>query len=372
MRTIDTRLFLFVLLVAGCGGADESGTADEENETSAVVITPDNITVVDSTRISSGPLLTGTVQPERAAQIIAELAGAVVGVSVERGERVGRGQTLARIDDTTVRDNLLSARSAVTTAEQAALFARRDVERSETLLEAGAISERALEDARLQLQTAESQLADARARLVLAETQLAKATVRAPFAGVVSERQVSAGDVVQPGMPLFTVVDPSSMRLEAAVPASELGRVRMGVTVQFTATGYGDRVFEGRVAHVNPTADPATGQIPVIASIPNPGGNLVGGLYAEGHVATESRIALNVPLDAVDIDDSGAEVMRVRQGRVQRVPVTTGLRDERTERIEITGGLAHGDTVLIGAARSISDSTAVRIQALESATASRR
>jgi RND family efflux transporter MFP subunit len=278
-------------------------------------VTPDNVVVVDSSRISAGPLLTGTLQPERMAQIRAELSGAMVSVATERGQRVGRGETLGRIDDATMQDNFISARSGVTTAEQAAAVARRNVERSEALLHAGAISESALEDARLQFQTAESQLADARARLVQAQTQLDKTTVRAPFAGIVSDRQINAGDIVQPGSALFTVVDPSSMRLEGAVPASELERVRVGANVEFTAAGYADRTFTGKVVRVNPTTDPATGQIPVIASIPNSGGDLVGGLYAEGLVATESRVGLIVPLSAVEIAQERAEVLRLRQGK---------------------------------------------------------
>jgi RND family efflux transporter MFP subunit len=360
-----------IAAMLACGGP-QSGDSTGEVEDAAVLVTPDNMLVVDSATIEAGPSLSGSLTAARVAQIRAELTAAVVSVSAERGERVARGTTLGRLDDTSVRDNFLSARSAVTTAEQAEAVARRNVERSEALLQAGAISESALEDARLQLQTAESQLADARARLASAQSQLAKTEIRAPFDGIVSERAVSAGDVVQPGTALFTVVDPRSMRLEGAVAANELESVRTGVPVHFTVTGYGDRVFEGVVARVSPTADPATGQIPVIATIPNAGGELVGGLYAEGQVAAESRMSLVVPLAAVEMDTGGgAQVLRLEGGVTQRVRVQTGLRDRRTERIEITAGLEAGDTLLTGAARTITPGTTVRIQTLESGAASR-
>lgn len=355
-----------------CGGGGEPEAAAEAERETALV-TPDNVLVVDSARIDSGPSLSGALQPERQAQLRAELSGAVVSVQVDRGERVARGALLGRIDDTSVRDAFLSARSSATTAEQAEAVARRNVERSEALLRAGAISESALEDARLQLEMATSQRADARARLSQAQSQLGKTELRAPFAGVVAERAVSAGDVVQPGTLLFTVVDPGSMRLEGAVPAFDLGGVRAGAPVEFTVSGYGARVFEGEITHVSPVADPATGQIPVIARIPNTGGDLVGGLYAEGQVASESRRSLVVPLSAVDVEPGGGgEVLRLKNGSVERVRVQTGLRDTRTERIEITAGLAPGDTLLVGPARSITPGTEIRVQALESGAVTSR
>ncbi len=359
------------LALSACGRSDGANTADGGEPESVTVVTPDNVIVVDSARIAAGPSLSGSLRPENVAQIRAELAGAMVNVSAERGQRVSRGAVLGRIDDTAVRDNFLSARSALTTAEQAAALAARNVERSEAPHAAGAIAESALEDARLQLQVTESQRADAQARLALAQSQLEKTTVRAPFAGVVAERMVAAGDIVQPGTALFTVVDPSSMRLEAAIRASDLARARRGASVEFTVAGYAGRTFEGRITSISPTTDPASGQIPVIANLPNVSGELVGGLYAEGRIAAESRVGLVVPLAAVDLTERGAEVLRMRGGVVEKVPVQTGLRDDRSERIEVTAGIAPGDTLLIGAARSISPGTSIRVRALESSAAAR-
>jgi multidrug efflux pump subunit AcrA (membrane-fusion protein) len=93
---------------------------------------------------------------------------------------------------------------------------------------------------------------------------------------------VSAGDVVSPGGALFTVVNPASMRLEASVPASQLTSIRVGLPVEFSVTGYPNRLFGGRITRVSPTADPTTRQVRIVATIPNAGNTLVGGLFAEG------------------------------------------------------------------------------------------
>jgi RND family efflux transporter MFP subunit len=360
-----------LIALAACGGSSGDGE-DGAPADSSVVVTAENIVVVDSAKIETGPALSGSLQPERNATIRAEISGPVLSVGAERGQSVRSGALIVHIEDVALRDAFLSARSAANTAEQSATMARRNAERSQALFQAGAIAERALEDARLASETAVAQLADARARLALAQNQLSKANVRAPFAGVVSERPVNAGDVVQPGTELFTIIDPRSMRLEASVPSGELSRVRVGAPVEFVVSGYTGRVFSGRVSRVNPSVDPATRQITVYVSIPNAEGRLVGGLYAEGRIATESRAGLVIPLDAVNLNDSPITALRIRASRVESVTVQVGIRDDHLERIEILSGLARGDTVLLGAARGIAPGTPVRIQAFESSGTSQR
>jgi len=208
---------------------------------------------------------------------------------------------------------------------------------------------------------AQGQLSTARAQLANVNKQLDKASVQAPFAGVVSLRSVNAGDVVSPGSALFTVVDPGSMQLEANVPAEALGEVRVGMPVDFTVNGYPNRHFTGRIIRVNPTADPTTRQVKILASIPNAGNTLVGGLYAEGRVSSESRTAPMVPVAAVDERGLRPTVVRLRNGKVEKVEIGLGLRDQAAETVEITSGIAPGDTVLLGAARGISPGTPVKI-----------
>src|SRR5690606_31378909 len=137
----------------------------------------------------------------------AEVPGSVVSVSAEVGQSVQRGQVIGRIDDLAIRDGYESALSAVRAAEAAAEVAHRNVKRMETLVAEGAVAERVVEDARTGALAADRQVADARASLALAEKQLGKTVLRAPISGVVADRSASAGDIVQAGMALFTVVD---------------------------------------------------------------------------------------------------------------------------------------------------------------------
>lgn len=357
---------LAVVVVAGFGAACSRGdSAAPVKAQPTVTVGPENIVVAQAGVVHTGPNLSGNLKAEREATVRAEVGGPVVATYADKGQRVASGQLLARLDDTALRDQYLSARSALSTAAEAASVARRNLERSKRLVQAGALADRDLETAQVQASTAGSQLQDARARMVLAQKQLDKTTIRAPISGVVSDRPVSAGDVVQPGMGLFTVVDPASMRLDAAVPADQLGSVHVGAPVFFSVNGYPGRSFQGKVARINPAADPATGQVPVYVTIPNTGGSLVGGLYAQGRVAAETRQGIIVPSTAVSDDGNGPPtVLRIKGGRVQSVTVQLGLRDEQAETVELMAGLTPGDTLLVGAAQGISPGTPVRVQTI--------
>ena len=359
--TAAITILALAALSLAAGACAGEGDALAESAPETITVGVENVAVARTGELETGPVVSGSLSAEKSATLRAEIPGPVLATYVEAGERVSRGQVLARIDDNAIRDLFLSARSGMRTAETSAAIAARELERMETLLKAGAISERDAEQARRSNDAAQSALADARARLSLAQEQLNDTQLRAPFDGTVSERHVSGGDIVQPGSAMFTLIDPSTMRLEAAVPAEQLSSVRVGAPVSFTVSGYPGREFSGRVTRVNPVADPVTRQVRIFASIPNAGRTLVGGLFAEGRVASETHTGVIVPQNAVNDRGATPVVMRVKEGRVEQVAVRVGLRDAAREAVEITSGIAAGDTVLLGAAQGISVGTPVKV-----------
>lgn len=357
LRLIASSLALAVLGACGNSSPDARAEAAPANAT----IGPENVVTVVSTELWSGPTISGALAPEREATLRAQLAGPLLAVLVDQGVRVGAGQVLARIDDRTVRDGWLSAKSGYTTVENSAQMAARELQRAERLNQSGAIADRDLEQARWNNTAAESQLADAKARLTIAQKQLDDAQVRAPFSGVVSAKLVSTGDIVQPGNPMLTIVDPSSMRLEASIPASDLTTVKNGAPVTFTVSGYPGRSFTGRVSRMNPTADAATGQVKITVSIPNAKSDLVGGLFAQGRVGTARRQGLVAPAAAVDVRGLKPNVLRLKGGKVERIDVEVGIKDDETERMELLTGVSLGDTLLVGAAQGLTPGTLVKV-----------
>ncbi|HEX2723500.1 MAG TPA: efflux RND transporter periplasmic adaptor subunit [Gemmatimonadaceae bacterium] len=358
-RTLTVALMAAFAACKGGNAAETESSAAAETAT----IGTENIALVTSGVLQSGPTVSGALLPEREASVRAQVGGSILQTLVDQGQAVRAGQTLARIEAGGLQDVFLSARAGVTAASNNADIARRELARAEKLLAAGAIAERDIEQARRSAISANAALADSRARLATAQKQVGNTVVSSPINGIVSERAISSGDVVQPGGPLFTVVDPSSMRLEGSVPAEQLSQVRVGAPVSFTVNGYPGRTFTGRVTRVNPTADPATRQVRVVISIPNAEGRLVGGLFAQGRLASESRTGMVVPVTAVDSRSNVPAVFRIKGGKVERVPVQLGLRDEGSERIEIASGVQAGDTLLLGAAQGITPGTIVKVSA---------
>jgi RND family efflux transporter MFP subunit len=335
----------------------ESGMAAADP---VVMIGRENVAIADLAELRSGPAISGSLEPRVAATVRAEIMGPVERAYVDEGQQVKRGTLLARINDTSVRDTYLSARSAVRTAESGLQNARRNAERATRLAQAGALADRDLEAAVQSQTTAEGALADAQARLASAQKQLGNTEVRAPIDGIVSEKQVTAGDVVQVGGAMFTIVDLRTLRLEATVPVEEIGRLKVGSPVEFGVSGF-DRRFTGKIERINPAVDPATRQVRIYVSIPNAEQSLVAGLFAEGRVSTDSRRAVAVPASAVDRRGTSPVIHRIQGGKVVAVPVELGVQDEAAELVEVHSGVAKGDTVLLGSAQAVTAGTPVRI-----------
>ena len=321
------------------------------------------VVVTSSSEIRTGPAISGTLTPQQAATLRSEISGPIVQTYVEQGQAVTRGQSLVRIDDTALRDALISTQSAQRTAKLVLDNATRDAEREQRLEAAGAVAPRDVEAAQRTLASAQAGMADAQARLTAAQKQLEKTTFRAPFDGLVSERPVNTGDVVQSGTAIVSVVNPASMRLEGSVPAEQLSTLKVGTPVLFTVNGYGSQTFTGRIDRINPTADPATRQVRVYVTIPNVKSALVGGLFADGRVATENRQGIMVPTSAVDERGISPIVLRIRTGVVERVPVQLGVRDNASDQVELRAGVSAGDTLLASAAQGLAPGTRVRITA---------
>jgi membrane fusion protein (multidrug efflux system) len=348
------------LASAGCRSTEaESKDADRAAGPAAVEVGAENLIKVKRDWISTGPLISGTLAAEREATVRAEVGGSILQVNTEEGKAVRQGQVLARIEDQTWRDAYASAQSAVKSAENALAVATREQTRTENLVKAGALPERDVETTHNQTTAAQAQLASAQAQLAAARKNLDSATIKAPMTGIVSKRPANSGDVVQAGTELIRIIDPSSMKLQASVPSDALADIKIGLAVQFTVRGY-DQKFEGRIERISPTADPVTRQVSIFVTIPNKGGRLVAGLFAEGRITRAAREGLIVPINAVSL--AGAWALRVKDGKAEKVSLTIGLRDDQTERVELRSGVEEGDLLLVGAAQGMTPGTPVKIK----------
>ena len=362
---MSTRNLLIVLLFSACsvlvGCQKPDAQAASKTATPPLLLAAEDVLTVRNNALASGPSITGTIQPERRADLRAEVQAIVMKVLRENGDVVKKGDLLVQLDDTAIRDALASAVAAERAAEQAHEQAQRQFERMKTLRASGMASAQALDDAEGRRNSTQSDLEASKARVVLARQQMTRTEVRAPFDGVVTERKVSPGDTAQLGKELLKVIDPNSMRFEALVSAENVGDVRPGQAVRFRVNGYGEQEFQGKVRRVSPAANPTTRQVEMLVDFVGSTQPKLAGLYAEGRVETGSHSSLTVPASAVLRDGDKALAFRVQDAKLQKVTLGVADRDVRTGDYVLKGGLSEGDTVIRNPNTSLKDGQPVQL-----------
>lgn len=347
------------LVLAGCSGgksadAGHAGKAADPHAANAAttpdggeaLLAPADVAKVLQADLAAGVPVSGTLTPGLQARVTSPFDDVLEEVVAREGQRVEKGEVLARFRLAAPEADAASARAQLKSAQA-------DHERMQNLYGEGAVSQRDVE-------SAEAAWRAAQAAEAFASRRLADAVVRAPFSGTVATRSVQTGDRVGAGEPLFVIADTRELEFEATVPSEYAPTVRPGAPVRLTVSGAsGD--LEGRVARVNTTADPATRQVKVYVRVPNGAGRLVGGLFASGQVLTrEARSALAVPATAVR---AGAKpwVFVLAGGRLEKREVRTGVRDESRDLVEVLEGLKAGESVVTGTLAGLGEGQAVRV-----------
>ena len=334
--------------------------AKKDGKPVQLLVQPEDVLTVQSNSLASGPVITGSIQPERKADLRAEVSAVVLQVLKENGEPVKRGDVLVKLDETSIRDSLMSAEEALRAASQAFEQSTRALDRLKTLRASGMTSAQALDDAEVRRNAAQSEVSAARARLATARQQVGRTVVRAPFDGIVSDRKVSAGDTAAIGKELLKVIDPTSMRYEGRVSADKISTVKVGQRVSYHINGYGDRQFTGVVKRIDPAANEVTRQVEVLVGLTGEQPR-VSGLYAEGRIDAETTSALMVPESALVKSGDKTYAWKVNPKSLTKADLTIGARDQRTGAYEVKSGLAAGDLVLRAPNSSLKDGQPVEM-----------
>lgn len=368
------RKSLLVLALASalvaCGKDPAKGPGQaKDNKPTQLTVAPEDVLTVKSDSLSSGPVITGSIQPERRADLRAEVSAIVLQVLKENGEPVKRGDVLVRLDETAIRDTLVSAEEAQRAANLSLEQANRQLERLKTLRASGMTSVKALDDAEMARNNALSDLSAAKSRVASARQQLGRTVVRAPFDGIVSDRKVSNGDTANIGKELVKVIDPTSMRFEGRVSADSVATVKVGQKVNFRVNGYGEQQFAGVVKRIDPAANAVTRQVEVLVEFADKAQPRVAGLYAEGRVDAVSTDALMLPESALVKAGDKAYTWRVKDKTLAKVDLVVGARDPRTGNFEVKQGLAAGDLVLRAPTSNLKDGQKIDMAAARVASA---
>lgn len=354
---------------------------------------------VSTYSVSSMPLVqtvvaTGRVITTSRTQIGSEVTGVVLERLVEEGDKVAKGDLLLVLSSEDVAAQVRQAQAELSeltsstrpqaavdlaNAEVALAQARRDVERRRELAAIDAISDEEMEQAIQAEAQARNNVENARLRatalssggveeellrerIAALQAQLNKAQVRSEVSGTVLTRDVEPGDLVQPGRTLFTIAQAGSTEIQVPLDERNLSKLALQQAAVVIADAYPNRPFAARINFIAPSINAQNGTVEVRLAVDPVPEFLRQDMTVSVNVETDSREqALVIPNDAfIEGQDNQAQVMLVRDGRVQRQIVTLGLRGLTAS--EVVSGLNAGDEVLTDATSDIEDGTKVRVE----------
>ncbi len=336
-----------IAVTAGCGA--EAASADAKSAQAKADETP-------AVPVEVGAVKTGTLDPQyastaniealREAKIVAEVPGEIIQILVEEGDHVAAGQVLARID---------ASRAELQWKQDQSLVARmdNDTRRNESLIARHMISRDAYDRARFDRET---QVAAAN----LSRLSVTKAVIRAPYAGVITRRQIKQGQWLETNAVAFEIADFTALRARFDVPERAARLIQPGQPVRFSADALAGREFTATIERVSPVVDRATGTVAATVSMDNAEGVLRPGLFVRLAV-TYDHIddAVLMPKHAVVSDAGMTHVFVVQGDKVARREVRLGL--ESGEHVQVLAGVDSGSQVVTVGQQGLKDGDRIAV-----------
>jgi membrane fusion protein, multidrug efflux system len=301
----------------------------------------------------------GNLIGDQTVSVVPKTAGRLEQISVKLGDRVTRGQRIAKIEDQEILEQVKQAEAAFEVAKatirqrEADLeLAKTNVERSRNLFQRQLLPQQTLDDAEAKYQSAQAALDLARAqnsqsqsRLDELRINLQNTIITSPVNGFVARRAADPGAFVSANAPIVDVVDIVHVRLVANIVEKDLKQIGVGDSARVEVDAFPGESFMGRIARVSPVLDPATRTAPLEVEIPNDQFRLKPGMYARVGIITESHPhALVVPTNAL-VDANGTRGVYLAVNNVAQFhAVKVGI--EGNERTEVLDGVAEGDRVV--------------------------
>jgi RND family efflux transporter MFP subunit len=351
-----TCLVIFLSLLS-CQRPGQQEEAVEESFGAA----PVKVYQVKKQKISEKLYYTGLIEAWKEINITPDVGGKIAKIYVEEGDTVKKGQLLAELDTRAIRLQREQAEAAVAVAEANFNDAKRNMARMERLKNEDAVSDQQYEKIKLAHDAAEAQLQQARAALNLAIYNLDVSIMKAPFAGVVASKNAEVGDVINPLMGpggIVTLMDFSRIKIGIDISHQDIIHIKKGQTAFLNVSAIPNRVFEGRVALVNLTADPMTKKFGIEVRADNTDFMLRPNTYGEVVLEVKSsENALAVPQKAVL---ENIFVFVVRGNTVEKREVVLGL--QNTDLVEILSGIEEGEQVVVEGNFGLEDGAEIEIK----------
>lgn len=332
-----------LLMLSACGNGQAQDHNGDEDEAPAI---PVEVTEVHRGDVTAFYATTATLEADREARVVPRIGGNIVELLAEEGDVVREGQVLARIENERYRLELERSEAVFRRLQQ-------DFNRSREMHQRNLISTEAFERAKFEFEAQE-------AAFNLARLELSYTEIRAPIAGVVSERMIRVGNMVNTSEPVFVVTAMDVLLATLHVPERELARLAVNQNATIAVDALGGRPFLGTIARISPVVDPNTGTFRVTIEVSGEDGVLKPGMFGRVSIVYDRRAdSLLVPVEAVITEDTRSSVFVIVDGKAQRRAVTLGYRNNG--HVEITSGVAEGERVVVTGQASLRNDARVTV-----------
>jgi RND family efflux transporter MFP subunit len=338
-------------------------------------VVPVNSQTVSRGYIAEKVQYLGDITGDPSVAVYPKISDIFTEIRVENGDRVNKGDILARIDDASVRNSKQQAEAGYRSARSQLANVRAEYERMKKLYENNAVSQSQWDQLTTQLEVAEAGLEQAKASLEMAKTQLSYTVLRSPISGYVSGVAYDTGDMATPQKPFATVHRIGKVKININVTEEDMARLRKGQRSEILVSAYPDTVFSGHITTVSPVIDPMTRTAAVEVKADNPDLLLKPGMFVRVAVIVSERDnAITIPKLAVDqrtvLKRTGDGLRSdrvvkayscfiVENGKAREMPLEIGI--ESKTQYEILSGLRTGDQLVVMGQNNLSDSTLVEI-----------
>ena len=349
------HLVLFVAILGSLGACKKPGGGDTTTKPAAAPVHV--ATVVAGVAPSPDVLvLTGMIEADQRSEVTADTQGKVLNVMIERGQHVKLGQPVVQLD---VRTAALSAREAqanLAAARAQKELADEECARTKALLEKGAITQSEYDRQMTQCRAAQEEVAATQARTDMMAKSVADGMVRAPFDGVIGEKDISPGEWVTPGKPLFTLVKDDPLKIELSVPEAAVSAIREGERVEIQVVAFPGKSFGATVTRIG--AEIGKSRSLIVEAQIDEGSGLVPGMFAEAHVVTGQTPRVVLPREAVVKRGKLWHVFVVTNGQAQDHIVQTATGPSPAQ-VAIVQGVDKGAKVITKVPDDVADGTPV-------------
>jgi RND family efflux transporter MFP subunit len=326
---------------------------------SVVELAATDVVKAETRELAQGLPISGSLKAVNSALVKARVAGELQGLAVREGDAVKAGQVIARVEPTEAMARLRQAQQQADSAKAQIEIAQRQWANNKALVDQGFISRTSLDTSFNNLAAAEATHKAALAAVDVARKSMDDTVLRAPIAGVVSQRLAQPGERVAVDGRVVEIVDLGRLELEATLSAADSVAVRVGQEATLRIEG-SPNPLAARVVRINPTAQAGSRSVLAYLAVSDPGG-LRQGLFAQGVLATGAASGVAVPVSAVRTDKPAPYVQVVEQAKVAHKAVQPGARGEAGKESWVAvQGLQAGAVVIRGHVGPLREGTAVK------------